>query len=681
MKHWFVFLLSFLSVCFVQAQDISVVKFQKLENDLDARVNAPVLDQNGQKCALLKVVTIEKGFTFDVGQLGVVKTLYKPAEVWVYVPKGVNKIKITHPQLGQIKSDDGYYWFPSGGVEEAVCYRLEITTARVTTTIEEPKESLGYLIFTSEPAEARVYITVNGEERDCGKTPTNGELLPYGTYRYRVSKNMYHQASGEISVKNGQEKEHITLQPAFGYLEVKTQPSGAQIIIEGQDKEYTTPYKVQLSSGKYKVRLTKKLYGTSEYEVTVRDNQTTPLNATLNPKFAHLVVNTLAGASVYIDKKFMGKGPKYEVDLLEGWHDIEAQLASHRTVRKQLDIIAKRNQEISLNPTPIWGTLNIKPGSTNDATIFIDNKDYGKAPQVIDKILVGKHTVKLEKAGYEPVVKEIEIKEGEMFSFEEKMENKHIPLTVWPSSNVEFPAKGGVKTLYIAPRDGWKLEEDVKTSLSWLTIERGDEYIRVQAKKNKTDLSRFGSFLISTTTERKRIFIDQQGVTSKIKSSRIKQEWEKFFYGELSCQVDFCKPLLWGIGASIGTYGEKHINFEAFGSYSGHSSIVNAHVGVKTGYGLELGSKGDLTPQIGLGWRLFDKIDDPDAYERGLSDALTLDISIRLSLGGKFRFILVPEYSLAFLASKGYSTIVPQMSSMKAWRNGFGLRCGLAITW
>ena len=655
MKHWFVFLLSFLSACFVQAQDISVVKFQKLENDLDARVNAPVLDQNGKKCALLKVVTIEKGFTFDVGQLGVLKTLYKPAEVWVYVPKGVNKIKITHPQLGQIKSDDGYYWFPSGGVEEAVCYRMEITTARITTTIEEPEIKSGYLILTSEPSGASVYITVKGEERYYGQTPMGGVLFPYGTYRYRLSKSMYHQVSREIGVEKGRVEEHITLQPAFGYLEVKTQPSEAQIIIEGQDKEYTSPCKVQLSSGKYKVRLTKKLYGTSEYEVTVRDNQTTPLNVTLDPKFAHLVVNTLAGASVYVDKKFMGKGPKYEVDLLEGWHDIEAQLASHRTVRKQLDIVAKRNQEISLNPTPILGTLNIKPGSTNDATIFIDNKDYGKAPQVIDKILVGKHTIKLEKAGYEPVVKEIEIKEGEMFSFEEKMENKQIPLTVSPAL-VKFPANGGMRRLNVLPQDGWKLEEVNWAARSWLDIKSGDGYVQVKAKKNKAYVTRSESFFVSTSTERRKIYIDQQGVYRKEKPTReyeredffYGKEGDDFFYGEFSCQVDFCKPLLWGMGTSIGVY-KDNLNVEVSGSGSGRTvadtSMFNIHVGVKIGYGFWLGSIGELTPQIGFGWRVFEKT---KSDHEGMSDSFSLDISIRLSLGGRFRFILVPEYSLAF---------------------------------
>jgi hypothetical protein len=39
--------------------------------DLDARTLHPLLDQNGRKAALIKLVTSEKDFDFDVGIMGV----------------------------------------------------------------------------------------------------------------------------------------------------------------------------------------------------------------------------------------------------------------------------------------------------------------------------------------------------------------------------------------------------------------------------------------------------------------------------------------------------------------------------------------------------------------------------------------------------------------------------------
>jgi hypothetical protein len=43
----------------MQAQQISVKSFRTLPNDMDARQNYPVLDQNGDVCAIVKVVTNE----------------------------------------------------------------------------------------------------------------------------------------------------------------------------------------------------------------------------------------------------------------------------------------------------------------------------------------------------------------------------------------------------------------------------------------------------------------------------------------------------------------------------------------------------------------------------------------------------------------------------------------------
>ena len=63
------------------SQQISVESFTPLENDLTANTAGTMKkDQNGKTCALIKVVTSEKGFNFDVGILGVVATEQKVGE-------------------------------------------------------------------------------------------------------------------------------------------------------------------------------------------------------------------------------------------------------------------------------------------------------------------------------------------------------------------------------------------------------------------------------------------------------------------------------------------------------------------------------------------------------------------------------------------------------------------------
>ena len=69
------------------AQDMKVVDFKLLENDLTAnRYETQKLDQNGERTALIKIVTPERGFAFDGGSLGIVATEEHTGEIWLYVP-------------------------------------------------------------------------------------------------------------------------------------------------------------------------------------------------------------------------------------------------------------------------------------------------------------------------------------------------------------------------------------------------------------------------------------------------------------------------------------------------------------------------------------------------------------------------------------------------------------------
>ena len=103
-RNSFVFIVMLLAfVAGVQAQQISVKSFRSLPNDMDARQNYPLKDQNGDLCAIVKVVTPEKGFSFDIGSLGITKTEQRTGEIWVYLPYGARRISIFHDQLGVVR--------------------------------------------------------------------------------------------------------------------------------------------------------------------------------------------------------------------------------------------------------------------------------------------------------------------------------------------------------------------------------------------------------------------------------------------------------------------------------------------------------------------------------------------------------------------------------------------------
>lgn len=124
-----------------------VQSFKKLEWDLDARSNFPVLDQNRRRAALIKVVVPDAGFDFDVGVMGVVDVRQEVGEIWVYVPEGVRKITIRHKDYGIIR--DHEFGCP---IESATVYELTLhVPARPAETVIV-KDSIIYVPTPVEPA-------------------------------------------------------------------------------------------------------------------------------------------------------------------------------------------------------------------------------------------------------------------------------------------------------------------------------------------------------------------------------------------------------------------------------------------------------------------------------------------------------------------------------------------------
>ena len=144
MRRFVVIFIMLLAAVSASAQTDSsgffVQSFKKLEWDLDARSNYPVLDQNNRKAALIKVVIPEVGFDFDVGVMGVVGVKQEVGEVWVYVPEGVRKITIKHQTYGIIR--DYEFGCP---IESATVYEMRLHVPLKPRSTVIIKDSIVYV--------------------------------------------------------------------------------------------------------------------------------------------------------------------------------------------------------------------------------------------------------------------------------------------------------------------------------------------------------------------------------------------------------------------------------------------------------------------------------------------------------------------------------------------------------
>lgn len=453
----------------MEAQNIKVESFSRLENDITARVNV-VRDANDDECALIKMVTTDAGYNLDEE----LKRESRVGEIWFYVPQGTKRIVIRHQKLGklvyvlpemlkskttyQIKLPDnieiivhedagGQYLVMNVQPSDASVYvdnMLETMASGVlskmlkygehTYRVEHPlyeassgkfvitnkKEQLdvklvpayGYLAFTSTPANAEV--TVNGKM--LGRTPLKSEALREGSYHVKTTLSSYSTDERDVTVVRGQTSDiSIPLSATFGYLEINSSPEqGANVYINDMQVG-ETPYRSdKLSAGVYKVKVVQSMYAPQEREVQIVKGQAQKVSFDLAATFSEVIIRTEElQAEIYINGEKKGTGV-WKGRLTAGIYQLASRMDGYRNGTKSVEIMPGVNQEFVIPaPTPVYGTLNINSNPVG-GIIKIDGKEVGRTPDIISKVLVGERRIEVVREGCAASTQRVVIEEGKV---------------------------------------------------------------------------------------------------------------------------------------------------------------------------------------------------------------------------------------------------------------------------
>ena len=263
-----------------QQTKIAVASFNRMETDITARVTAPKRDQNGEICALIRIVTNVKDLMFEPDALGITARENKTGEIWVYVPRGARRISILHDELGILRN----YFYPDI-IEKGAVYEMVLNTGDQQ---DKPvvENNMQLLVLRPEPATANVYI-------DDEQVPIENGLfsatMPKGEHTYRVEAPMYRPDAGVVTLGDEQVIRSVTLKPKFGYMEIFSLPvQDADVYVDsvlvGQ-----TPYRSdRMPIKEYKVRIEKATYFPKDTVITIEAGETVRptfvLESTIKPK-------------------------------------------------------------------------------------------------------------------------------------------------------------------------------------------------------------------------------------------------------------------------------------------------------------------------------------------------------------------------------------------------------------
>ena len=409
-KIFSIFVVLLTTICILQAQELAVQSFVLAETDLTANTPGTMVhDQNGNVCALIKVETTVEGFSFDVGSLGISHVKREGGEIWVYVPFGVRRITLSHPQLGVIRD----YAFPCP-IEKGRTYIMKLVTGSVRTVVEYA-QTKQFLHVELNPADA--ILEINGKV----KPVENGvyeELMPFGKYQYKAYRPDYHELAGIVEVSDPENTHNLSLElkAAFGYLSVLStlhpEIEGATVYVDDRYLGKIPLTKVQLTSGSHRLRIIKEMYEPYNETFTISDEETQLLTPRLAADFAEVTLVTGDEAEIYVNGDFKAKH-SWTGRLASGSYIFESRQQGHVPYKMSYDISNKdHSKTIQIqSPTPIYGSLAIS-STPSKAKITIDGKSVGETPKYIARQVIGKYTVTAEMEGYEKQTKTVEVVEG-----------------------------------------------------------------------------------------------------------------------------------------------------------------------------------------------------------------------------------------------------------------------------
>jgi PEGA domain-containing protein len=208
-----------------------------------------------------------------------------------------------------------------------------------------------------------------------------------------------------------------------GQLVVDSAPAGARVLINGEFYGHT-PMRVRLYPEEYRLRLEKEGYNPYRTRIRIPKRKRLKIFANLEHRnlFGMLMVRSHPPkAKIYVDDQYYGETPE-RIKLKQGRHIIRLEKDRYKPYYESIDI--RRSQKTNINadlkPFQRFGTIAIT-SHPDGARVMINNEYYNRTPMKT-KLRSGVYTVKLNKRGYKPLVREVRVRRGQVTSGDFELE-------------------------------------------------------------------------------------------------------------------------------------------------------------------------------------------------------------------------------------------------------------------
>ncbi len=203
----------------------------------------------------------------------------------------------------------------------------------------------------TEPEGAR--ILARGEER--GVSPLTLTGLDPGAITVVAQKDGYKSAHESLTLQPGADREvKLTLDPEVGFISVRSEPEGAEIILDGEKVLGKTPlYREPLQTGTYSYEVRHEDYLPSTKDFEVKANYSYDWLHKLTPREAELTVYTRpTSATIYIDEEPQTDSSPARFSLRPGTYTVAVVRGGYRRKETVVNLSANDEEKIELRLEP-----------------------------------------------------------------------------------------------------------------------------------------------------------------------------------------------------------------------------------------------------------------------------------------------------------------------------------------
>lgn len=239
-----------------------------------------------------------------------------------------------------------------------------------------------FLLVKSEPPGATVLI----DGKELGVTPFQ-DLVPVGARLVEVRLGeLYGAVRKRIDLGEEGAKLSFELPKQYGVLDVRSTPSGAAILIDGEPTGEVTPHVFpKRKAGTYTVELKLELHKSVREKVRLSGGATTPLVATLPPNYGDLSVTSQpSGLEVVLDGTPTGeRTPARFERLAVGVHEVELLGGGERMGLARPRVSLGETVEAHIDVPDYEGLLRVAATHTSgpvEADVYVNGRQIGSTP-------------------------------------------------------------------------------------------------------------------------------------------------------------------------------------------------------------------------------------------------------------------------------------------------------------